>query len=265
MSDESTAPRRSRESLRDLVMEAAIDLVRREGLGAVSTTLSYQRVFDHLEQTHGIRVTRASVHERIWGSQQEFQTDVLLNANRLDPTTDATLSSALETFEATAGWSRWERMREMTRVAAAESLAAAESDPLYYSWVGMTMSLAKDSSVEPRKREALSIATAQAYGEIDARISNLLTTLARSLGLRPRTDLFRDPVSGWTLIVKLGAALSEGATLRTRFDPEEMPNEFLKTGPDGALQEWNAFAVGYWALLQTFLEEDPDIDAEGAD
>ena len=61
--------------------------------------------------------------------------------------------------------------------------------------------------------------------------------------------------------MKLGTALSEGATARTRFDPEELPVIEMTTGPDGDLQDWTPFAAGYWALLQTFLEEDPEAAA----
>ena len=51
MDGEPTARRRSRAELRELVMTAALDLLRTEGLGAVPMTLTYQRVFDHLEAT----------------------------------------------------------------------------------------------------------------------------------------------------------------------------------------------------------------------
>jgi hypothetical protein len=77
MDGEPTARRRSRAELRELVMTAALDLLRTEGLGAVPMTLTYQRVFDHLEATTGVRVTRASVHERIWESQEAFRAEVL--------------------------------------------------------------------------------------------------------------------------------------------------------------------------------------------
>ena len=77
----TTPARRTRDETRRLVLEAAVDLVRRDGLGAEPTTITYQKVFDHLEETKGVRITRASVHERIWENQREFQFDVILAAN----------------------------------------------------------------------------------------------------------------------------------------------------------------------------------------
>jgi hypothetical protein len=53
--------------------------------------------------------------------------------------------------------------------------------------------------------------------------------------------------------------------VRLRFDKGELPNVELKTGIDGELQEWTAFAAGFWALLNTYLEEDPDADSSEAE
>jgi hypothetical protein len=264
MKDQPTT-RRTRGELRELVMNAATDLIRREGLGAVSTTLTYQRVFDHLEETQGIRVTRASVHERIWNSQEEFRTAVLIEARPWATTAEVTVEPALEVFAETEGMDPLDRMREMTRVAASVSQLSADEDPLYYSWVGMTMTMAKDPAADPKERATLERAVADAYAEINASVMEVLRVLSVAVGVRPRTDLFPSAEHGWRLLVKLGTALSEGSTVRTRFDPGEMPDEYMKTGPNGELQKWSAFAAGYWALLQTFLEVDPEVHPDLTD
>lgn len=251
--------RRTRDELRALVTEAAIDLVRVEGLGAVSTTLTYQKVFDHLEATKGVRVTRASVHERIWNSQEEFQNHVLLSRRPwANPEAASTTGPALDVFDRTQGMSPIERMREMTRVAAARAQEISESDPLYYSWVGITMCLAKDARLDADDEQRLRLAVGEAYAEMTGRNTRILETLGAALGVRPRVDLFRRREEGWAAVVRLGTALSEGVSVRTRMDPDELPPVMLATGPDGELQEWTMFAAGYWALLATFLEVDPD-------
>jgi len=257
MTDHPTS-RRSRSELRELVMDAAIDLIRREGLGAVSTTLTYQRVFDHLEETRGIRVTRASVHERIWNSQEEFRTAALIEARPWATSAEVTVEPALAVFAETEGMDPLNRMREMTRIAASVTQLSADEDPLYYSWVGMTMAMAKDPAADPTERATLEQAVAESYAEITASVMDVLRVLSVAIGVRPRADLFHSAEDGWRLLVKLGTALSEGSTVRTRFDPEEMPDVYLRTGPNGELQKWSAFAAGYWALLQTFLEVDPE-------
>jgi hypothetical protein len=258
MSAQPVPTRRSRDELRELVMSAALELIRSEGLGAVSTTLTYQKVFDHLEKTHGIRVTRASVHERIWSSQDDFRLDALIEARPWTTTAEITVEPALEVFVQTEGMAALDRMKEMTRVAAELTQLAADQDPLYYSWVGMTMTMAKDPSIRPDHREVLEAAVSDAYAQITSSVMSVLRVLGEALGLRPRLDLFDSADDGWTVIVKLGTALSEGVTVRTRLSETELPPLMLATGPNGEFQKWSAFAAGYWALLQTFLEIDPE-------
>ncbi|GJM36724.1 MAG: hypothetical protein DHS20C19_00910 [Acidimicrobiales bacterium] len=251
------ASRRSREQTKKLVLDAAVDLVRIEGLGAEPTTVSYQKVFDHLEETMGVRVTRASVHERIWVSQEDFQFEVLELLSSTDSGMQQTYTSAIDVFEETADLHPIDRMREMTRVAADVNLAVAQGDPRFFSWVGMTMSLAADAGLSSERAEQLRVATSTSYGDFEAAGVELLRGLAQILGLRPRVDLFAHADTGFSLIANLGIALSEGSTLRTRFDPTELPTQELSTGASGEPQEWSAFAAGYWALLNSFLEVDP--------
>lgn len=248
-----------------MVLEAALDLVRKEGLGAEPTSISYQRVFQHLEQTTGTRITRASVHERIWASQDDFQHEVLLRASQSESGIPETAEIALEVLEATESLRPLDRMSELTRRAAPANLAVSESDALFYSWVGMTMSMAKDARLSGERRDELARTTSQLYRGFEKNTVELLRAIGAAIGVRPRADLFPDDVDGYEVIGKLGIAVSEGVSVRTRFDEGELPNIVLKTGPDGEEQTWTAFAAGYWALLNTFLEVDPDADTTTTD
>jgi hypothetical protein len=260
----SQSKRRSREDLRELVLGAALDLIRNEGLGAEPTTVSYQRVFDHLEKTNGVRVTRASVHERIWESQDHFQHDVLLRASQSESGIPQTTDIAADTFERTQGLPPLARMTEMTRVAAPANLAVSEADDLFYSWVGMTMSMAKDPRLQDSVRAELADATSSLYAGFKKQTVALLKSVAASIGMRPRRDLFPPGADCYETIAQLGIALSEGVSVCTRFDKAELPDVELNTGADGEAQSWTAFAAGYWALLNTFLEVDPDVHPESA-
>lgn len=75
--------RRSRDQLRGIVLEAAADLLAQAGPGLGLENVTYARVFQHLEEHEGVRVTAASVHERIWQSQTDFQVDVMRHAAEL--------------------------------------------------------------------------------------------------------------------------------------------------------------------------------------
>jgi len=70
--------RRPRSELKQLVLEAAVEVLRELPPALSVETLSYVRVFDHLKEHHGITVTRGSVHERIWSSVQDFRMETLL-------------------------------------------------------------------------------------------------------------------------------------------------------------------------------------------
>lgn len=259
--DEQPTPRRTRAQLKTLVLEAAADLVSQRGLGIIPMNITYQQVFQHLEATTGIRVTRASVHERIWQSQEDFQLDVVVHSQMAhSDLSGSTLDPALEVFEATEGQHPLDRMREMTRIAAALSLVGAEDETLYFAWVGMTMSLSRDETVDQSSLAVLSEATDRYYHDVDTRVGGLLQALGQLLGVRPKRGIFLADDEGWRLISRLGTSLSEGASVRNRFEaaPGELPDVVMRTGPDGEAQEWTAFAAGYWALLHTFLEIDPE-------
>lgn len=257
--DEQPTPRRTRAQLKTLVLEAAADLLRSEGLRAVPSSITYQRVFQYLADSKGIRITRGSVHERIWQSQEEFQLEALA---RVDPwniaQNDSVLAPALAEFERTAGAHPFDRMMAMIRVAAPSTQTASETDPLYYAWVGMTMMLARELEPGDAQTERVAAAVRRANRETIERVGVAIRVLGETLGVRPRSDLFEEQEEGWRLVLQLGASLSEGATVRTRFDPGELPDVVMRTGPDGEAQEWTAFAAGYWALLHTFLEIDPE-------
>ena len=73
---------RSRAELRELLLDAGAELIDRDGIGLELQEITYASVFDYLEQTEGVRVTRASVHKRIWPSQRDFQLEVIAEAVR---------------------------------------------------------------------------------------------------------------------------------------------------------------------------------------
>ncbi len=73
--------------LRDLVVQSALEVLERDGLGLRADSITYAKVFAYIEQEHGIKVTRGSVHERIWSSQEEFHLDVLNEAANLSSAT----------------------------------------------------------------------------------------------------------------------------------------------------------------------------------
>ena len=80
-----TAARRARDDLRETMVQAGMELLNEHGLTLTYESISYKKVFAYLEREYSIRVTRGSVHERIWADQDEFRTAVLTEAVRFFP------------------------------------------------------------------------------------------------------------------------------------------------------------------------------------
>ncbi len=71
-------PRVTRAELRSMLLEAALEILREEGLQTGSMNITFKRVCDRVLVRTGIQVTNASVIKRIWENQAEFQADVLV-------------------------------------------------------------------------------------------------------------------------------------------------------------------------------------------
>jgi hypothetical protein len=76
--------RRSRAELKELMIEGGTEVLRELGVETQLSSVSYAKVFEHLERTRGVRVTYGSVHERIWNSLQEYQLSVIERAGVWD-------------------------------------------------------------------------------------------------------------------------------------------------------------------------------------
>lgn len=258
-------PRRTREETRQLVLEAAVDLVRKDGLGAEPTTITYQKVFDHLQRTTGIRVTRASVHERIWENQREFQFDVILAANETETGVDHAQRAAPLALEDTRGQHPWDRLSELTRLLVAAGTEPLLEDDLYYSWTGITLALSRDRTLSSSHRDAAALAVRNEFEDVIEELQGIIKAVASEIGLRPRENLFTGDIDPWRFMAQIANAVSEGVAVASRFDRNALPEVELRTGPEGDLRTWIPTAVGYWAILRSLMEIDPEVHPDLAE
>jgi hypothetical protein len=77
LTDTTPKTRRSRAELEELMIEGGVAVLDDHGVEVQISSVTYARVFEHLERTAGIKVTYGSVHERIWDSIQAFQLAVI--------------------------------------------------------------------------------------------------------------------------------------------------------------------------------------------
>ncbi len=258
--------RRTRAALKELLLDAGIEILRDEGTGVGTTSLTYQRVFAHLESTRGIRVTRGSVHERIWASQRDFQLDVLRRAARWDPsesneiTLDA-ISRVLETADLTTDGGRRLTLKELWRVAGPANLAAAEERDHWSSWIGIALALSGSRLDDSEERTALLSTVADTYARFtdqQMEVNEAPAALVRSV---PRGDLFPPGFDAARFLTMLATALADGVALRQQFT-DDLDDLELATGPDGELETWHPFSVGMWAI-SSFLTELVEQPTEG--
>ena len=78
--------RRPRAELKELMIQGGVEVLQEQGVETQLSSVSYAKVFEHLERTQGVRITYGSVHERIWNSLPDYQLSVIERAGVWDET-----------------------------------------------------------------------------------------------------------------------------------------------------------------------------------
>jgi hypothetical protein len=247
-------PRRTREELRRLLVEAGAEILWDEGLAAGAEHLTFKRVFEHLEKTSGVRITHASVIGRIWPNQEQFQTDVLTRVAALDiPDVDAEVEEALSSLgelDRSTPEARLRAATEICRVGGEATFHTIVQSRMWPRWMGI-WALAVVDPGSPRKKP---IADALLHAEMDATdyYEERYTVSMQVLGLR-----IREPFTVRQFALAIDA-FAQGCALRAGVDPTVSHMIDRPTGPEGGEQPWTLFAVGLEAMVRSFVEIDPD-------
>lgn len=259
----SPRPRRSRSELRDLVIGAG-----QEVLSTIEPTLgfeqlNYAKVFDHLESTAGVRVTHASVHERIWPNQQAFQFDVLrASLEGLHEEAWANLAGPVSAAMEAADFDTVEGRRN-----AARTLFRVGQNA---NWDGVTLSERSQLrayqmlhfSLAPFDRDSLSRERAELYAFMEelrsgamSRYVTMMSSMADLCGLRPMPDL-GEPGEAIREIARAAHLMAIGFMIDHMAPPDAI--RVVPTGPDGAVEEWRPVSLAIWSYLRGVFELDGD-------
>lgn len=255
------APRRTKEELRTLVLEAGRDMLLEEGLGTGAERVTFKRVFHRLAETQGVRLTNASVIGRIWTSQAQFQAEVLASIARDDFAQDlmpvvSTIEEVLMHLDRTSLASRRSTLQQLCRVGGAAAQQALLDSQIWSSWIRIwsyalhRWNCSNDEGNAERTSN-LPEAILGGYQLVTRDYGDLHRALAAVLGFRCREDLTFDQLT------IAGSALAEGCALRDRIDPGMARNIPRPTGPNGELEEWTLLGIGLEALVNEFFEPDP--------
>lgn len=248
--------RRSREEMRTRLLEEGRELLLTEGLEAGSSNLTFKRVFDRVEAKTGIRITNGSVIGRIWQNQADFQADVLVTIARDEARraqgSGQRVISMLGALDMTTPESRARALREICRVegnASSTAIDQATNWPLWINVVAMATTTARPD-IQARIKAAL----ADGYLSVTKFWSENFIALIGVLGLRVRHPWSMDQFS------MAAIAYAEGCALR-QLASGHVEIMIRPTGPNEEDQEWSLFAVGLEALVDQFLEPDPEFPA----
>lgn len=247
------SPRQSREDLRALLLAAGRSILLEEGLGAGAEPLTFKRAFSRLEAERGLRLTHASVIRRVWENQADYRADVLASIALDDglgefEETVTTAAALLGSVDRSTPATRATGLREIIRVGAEASMRAFSESPQRSLWIGV-WALATTPAPSPYQ-ERVRHALLEGYDALTLLWEGTYRDLMAFFGYRLRHGF---DLRTFTLAV---GALAEGCALRHRVD-DSFGNVPRPTGPDGDVQPWTVFAIGFEALADQFFEPEP--------
>ena len=246
--------RRSREELRELLLEAGREVLLTDGLGSGAEHLTFKRVLSHVADSRGIRVTNASVIGRIWDNQEDFQTDVVrsLVEDRGDEEVEDTstvLLDVLGRLDVSTPELRRASLSELIRVSCAEYLRTASTS-------SATIQTALVTYVAAAHRTRGDPEVVTWFRETNDRLTRKYTELYE-LGLAAVGYRVRPHLSLHDASVAL-SAFAEGILLRQAVEPDAFNCIVRVRALDGVPVEWTVFALAMDALADFFTEPDPD-------
>ena len=261
-SDDDVTTTRTSRSLRDLVLEAGAEVLGLDGLGLQPESISYAKVFAYLDQEHDVRVTRGSVHERIWLDHDSFRRDVMAAALQQLPL-DVPLRIAL---------SKPENMTEFV-----DGVMANPNPLRHFAWVlaqliwdrswpcevaDLALSL---KAIASRFNDPLTAEVLR--DELEARDSQRMATRPKvlllafgRLGRRVRPELGMSEAEGARLTYLLLDTLVLGSYLNARAGCSDL-STLLPHRPDGEDDglPWSTAAIASLALFELMTEADPNV------
>jgi hypothetical protein len=257
------ALRHSRDELRALMLTTGGAVLVDGGLGTGVDHITFKRVFERLAAEQGIHLTNASVIGRIWPDQAAYQSDVLLGFARQESSSQflqtlGPLQEMIERADLSSVESRRLALQELCRVGAAANMQAIRDSPTWDTWRGVwayafqRAGRRAKASAGSNTRQEVRKTLLHGYEATTRRYQAIYEAAGPLLGFR-----LRSPYTFRQLAVAV-SALAEGCGLRDQVDPGSSRHILRPTGRGGEKQEWTLFGIGVEALMNQFLEPDPD-------
>jgi hypothetical protein len=247
---EAAGRRRSRDDLKELVLNAGVEVLQRDGLGLSIGSLTYAKVFAYIQQTYGITISRASVHERIWDSRDEFRNAVLARAMAYSPDQvyeplSQSLSRLVSGFELDTPEGRDQALRDLLRLGLDLNQEFTVSSAAARRLAVKAMCLTEgDSDLVNRVREVLQHQERLRREDFLARFRGAVD--AFHLKVNPVLNLTIDEALGF--VERQVGRLVAGTMLDAGLVPDEQETISV-TWPDGTTEEWSPHTLGVYAVI----------------
>jgi hypothetical protein len=248
-------PKLTRDELRSLFLEAGRSIVREEGLGTGGEMLTLKRARERVEADAGIQVTNASIIGRVWTSQSEFATDVLVSiaagysSTEIEDTLMA-VAPLLADVDRSSEESRRSALRELCRVGSAVQMEALRRSQEFSRWIAVWALTAIAPPSDDRRR--IEAALVESYEATTEHLDGIYHLVLDLLGYRIRPGL---TVRQFTIAAE---ALTEGLLLRERVNAGHLDGITQPSGAEGEHREWTLLGLAVEALSEAFFELDPD-------
>ncbi len=252
----------TRDELRALFIEAGRAIVREDGLGTGGEMLTLKRARERVQTKEGIYVTNASIIGRVWKSQAEFATDVLVSIAGAYSSTEIentlmAVAPILTSVDSSSEDSRRSALRELCRVGSAVQMESLRHSQEFSRWIAVWALTA----IGPESENSLRIESAleESYESVTKHLDAIYQLILDLLGYRLRYGL---TVRQFTIAAE---ALTEGLLLRERMNAEHFDGIVRPSGPGRASQEWSLLGLAVDALSEAFFELDPDWEPSTTD
>jgi AcrR family transcriptional regulator len=257
-------PRSSRmtaEQIRRRMLDAALASVGGRGM-----TLGFHDLqMDSVIAAAG--VSRSSVY-RLWKSKEQFVGDLLNEAAETfaeQLSDDRALRTAIDLVESrpdlhVSAEGRRRLLLEMIRVVLEQNYYSTIDSASWQSFLATSAALLSDDGSESLRRVADTLRRGSDH--FVEGMAAFHEALARLLGFKLRDDF----VGGFTLYTVLGSSIVEGLAVRHLSNPSVTDNFYV--GPPTLTDEpteWAPSAIGFLAIFDKFLVEDPDFDPSTID
>lgn len=243
------------------MMSAGTEVLLRDGIDLGASTFRYADAFELLQNEHDVKVTRGSVHERIWVSQEAWQLDVLaasIERNETDRRmfVDAAVIERMGELPLTTPVDRLNVLAESCRVGSLTFLEAVEANPSFRLLPTVVSAWKASANTLPefdRLGAMLIEIQRTSFGELHESMAALLKVLQLD-GPAARGMTFDDAVRSYCINA---TALAYSHTLRSRHDPVLLEHVSAR-GPDGVHRPWNHLGLSLWLIARGLFHPSND-------